>query len=85
MKKVINGGTRTHNPQIRSLMRYPLRHADLIEVLVPVFTLKAEAAGGGGESERDRGVEEMLREQERGVREDDWWASIGGGNGRMMK
>ena len=27
-KKSINGGTRTHNPRIRSPMRYPLRHAD---------------------------------------------------------
>ena len=24
---ITHGGTRTHNPQIRSLMRYPLRHA----------------------------------------------------------
>ena len=52
-------------------MRYPLRHADLIEVLVPVFTLKAYVAGGGGKSERDREVEEMQREQERGLMEDD--------------
>jgi hypothetical protein len=26
-KKLNHGETRTHNPQIRSLMRYPLRHA----------------------------------------------------------
>ena len=50
MKKVINGGTRTHNPQIRSLMRYPLRHADLIEVLVPVFPLKPEGAARASEN-----------------------------------
>ena len=24
------GGTRTHNPQIRSLVRYPLRHGSII-------------------------------------------------------
>ena len=41
--------------------------------------------GGVGKSERDRGVEEMLREQERGVREDEGWASMEGGNGRRMK
>ena len=28
-QKVNHGETRTHNPQIRSLMRYPLRHAAL--------------------------------------------------------
>ena len=39
-KKVINGGTRTHNPQIRSLMRYPLRHADLDNSLVAIFSFK---------------------------------------------
>ena len=27
-KKTVPGGTRTPNPQIRSLMRYPLRHWD---------------------------------------------------------
>ena len=27
-QKTIPGGTRTRNPQIRSLMRYPLRHWD---------------------------------------------------------
>ena len=62
MKKVINGGTRTHNPQIRSLMRYPLRHADLIEVLAPISTVKAKMARGVGNSERELRVEQMLRE-----------------------
>jgi hypothetical protein len=28
LQKFIPGGTRTRNPQIRSLMRYPLRHRD---------------------------------------------------------
>ena len=40
MKKVINGGTRTHNPQIRSLMRYPLRHAGLDINLAAILAFK---------------------------------------------
>ena len=35
-KKKVPGGTRTPNPQIRSLMRYPLRHRDMLERLSPL-------------------------------------------------
>ena len=33
-KTTVPGGTRTPNPQIRSLMRYPLRHWDKLQIFV---------------------------------------------------
>jgi hypothetical protein len=41
LQKVINSGTRTHNPQIRSLVRYPLRHADFTVFYLFYNLLKA--------------------------------------------
>ena len=38
IKNTTNGGTRTHNPRIRSPMRYPLRHAGKVNILPCIKT-----------------------------------------------
>ena len=53
-KKIVPGGTRTPNPQIRSLMRYPLRHWDNLvdEVFVCVVCSPIERSSQSAVSGR---------------------------------
>ena len=41
-KNSISGGTRTHNPQIRSLVRCPLRHEDKLALLFAFIKLNTQ-------------------------------------------
>ncbi len=42
IKKSILGGDRTHNPQIRSLMRCPLRHEDVNSEVLATSSFRAQ-------------------------------------------